>query len=202
MKTASMLQDKYPSLVILLPSAQKSFEPILNKSLDPLMNNYQNLFITENSSINEYNDYELNKENIEYYNLIVEDDFGKQSLSNVESTSIISMPPQWVIKTVNYDSNAIDIIWDNIEYSKYLKHQILFSNHRYGEYNVLFESNNILENQYLGLYESQIGNWFSILTQDSVDQISISEPFLHPPPQRPRPPPPAASRARGRSPRP
>ena len=56
------------------------------------MNNYQNLFITENSSINEYNDYELNKENIEYYNLIVEDDFGKQSLSNVVSTSIISMP--------------------------------------------------------------------------------------------------------------
>ena len=158
---------------------------ILQKSSDPLMIENTEIFSTDNKSTIEYDDYGYFEENIMYYRIIVEDIFGKQTAGNVVSTSMIPMPLQWNIKSIKYTTNTLTVEWSNPEFERYNSHQLLYSDQRDGTFEILAEYQDSLINQYEDQYFPASENWFSILTEDSLGQKSISEPKIHPPPQIP-----------------
>ncbi|SVC54520.1 uncharacterized protein METZ01_LOCUS307374, partial [marine metagenome] len=158
---------------------------ILQKSTDPLMRENIEVFSTEIKSTVQYDDYEYSDETVVYYRIIIEDIFGKQTAGNVVSTSMIPMPPQWNIQSVRYTTNSLTVNWANPEFAQYYSHQLLFSDQKNGNFEILAEYNNPIMGQYEEQYFHLSENWFSILTEDSLGQKSVSEPYMHPPPQVP-----------------
>ena len=158
---------------------------ILQKSIDPLMTENTEIFSTEKKSIIQYNDYENTNETVTYYHITVEDIFGKQTVGNVVSTAMTSMPLQWNIQSVQYTANSLSVSWDTPEFDHYNSHQLLYAGQRNGNFEILAEYHDSLQYQYEGQYSPLSENWFSILTQDSIGQKSVSEPYMHAPPQVP-----------------
>lgn len=159
---------------------------ILEKSSDPLMKVSTIVFTSKNKSIINYNDYNISNESIIYYRLTIKDSFGKQTFGNVISTSAFPMPPQWNIESIEYTKNSLKINWENPSFDYYNLHQILYSDQRNGDYSILIEYEDSLQNQYSNEFSPFSENWFSILTQDSIGQKSISKPYMHPPPNEPQ----------------
>ncbi len=158
---------------------------ILQRSIDPLMIENTEIFSTEKKSIIQYDDYENTNDFVMYYRITVVDIFGKQTAGNVVSTAITSMPIQWNIQSVQYTANSLSISWENPEFPYYSSHQLLYSEQRNGNFQILAEYHDSLQYQYEGQYTPLSENWFSILTQDSIGQMSVSEPYIHAPPQTP-----------------
>ena len=77
------------------------------------------IFSTEKKSIIQYNDYENTNETVTYYHITVEDIFGKQTVGNVVSTAMTSMPLQWNIQSVQYTANSLSVSWDTPEFDHY-----------------------------------------------------------------------------------
>jgi len=158
---------------------------ILQKSTNPLMLENAEVFSTEIISTVKYDDYEYSYEIVMYYRIIIEDIFGKQTAGNVVSTSMMPMPPQWNIQSVRYTTDSLIVNWANPEFPKYYSHQLLFSDQKDGNFEILAEYNNPIMGQYEDQYFHLSENWFSILTEDSLGRKSISESYMHPPPQVP-----------------
>ena len=157
----------------------------LQRSEDPLMINNSEIFSTTDKSIIEYED-EYTSEAIMYYRIVVENIFGKQTPGNVISTSMVNMPLAWNIQSVNYTENALSIYWSRPPVIKYLSHQLLFSNIRDGSFDILqtFSDSSISQYQSSN-FTPNVENWFSIHVEDSLGQITLSQPYMHPHPQEP-----------------
>ncbi len=159
---------------------------ILQQSIYSLMTESTEIFSTEKKSTIQYDDYENTTETAMYYRIIVEDIFGKQTVGNVVTNSMVDMPPQWNIQSVQYTANSLSVSWDNTEFAHYYSHQLLFADKRDGEFEILKSYSDFLINQYeTDAYSPFSENWFSIQTEDTLGQISISQPYMHPPPQAP-----------------
>jgi len=158
---------------------------ILQRSDDPLMINSSFLFSTSDKSIIEYED-DYTSAAIMYYRIVVENIFGKQTPGNVISTSMSSMPRVWNILSVNYTASSLSIFWSNPPFDNYLSHQLMFSDNRDGVYDTLnsFTDSSISQYQSSDFIPSN-ENWFSVHVGDSLGQISISQPYMHPHPQEP-----------------
>ncbi|HIB13871.1 MAG TPA: hypothetical protein EYO19_00255, partial [Candidatus Marinimicrobia bacterium] len=158
---------------------------ILQRSDDPLMINSSFLFSTSDKSIIEYED-DYTSAAIMYYRIVVENIFGKQTPGNVISTSMRSMPQTWGIQSVIYTENLLSISWSNPPVIDYQSHQLLFSDKRDGVYDTLnsFTDSSISQYQSNDFISSN-ENWFSVHVGDSLGQISMSQPYMHPHPQEP-----------------
>ena len=158
---------------------------MLHQSSDPLMTNSIEIFSTEEKRVIQYEDNTIDHDGLLYYQVIVEDIFGKQTIGNVVSTAMTSMPLQWNIQSVQYTANSLSVSWDTPEFDHYYSHQLLYAGQRNGNFEILAEYHDSLKYQYEGQYSPLSENWFSILTQNSIGQKSVSEPYMHAPPQVP-----------------
>ena len=159
---------------------------MLHQSSDPLMTNSIEIFSTEEKRVIQYEDNTIDHDGLFYYQVIVEDIFGKQTAGNVISTSMNDMPPLWDIQSVQYAANFLSISWNNLPFERYKFHQILFSDNRKGDYQILETLTDSLIYQYETVnFVPNSENWFSIQVGDSLGQISMSTPYFHPPPQVP-----------------
>jgi len=158
---------------------------ILQKSSDPLMKENIDLFITDNKSIVQYIDYDIESNSAIYYRVIVEDIFGKQTTGNVISNISDPMPKEWNIESVQYDNNLVIVTWDTPYFSNYKSHYLLYSKQRSVGFDTLYAFTDSSISQYTGLYNPLIENWFAILTMDSLNRHTISSSFMHPPPKIP-----------------
>lgn len=158
---------------------------IVRKSDSSSMLNSIELFSTDKKSNVSFIDFDINPNEIIYYQILVEDVFGKVTQGNVVTNSVYPVPPQINIQSVNYNASSVFINWDPISYDKYLSHRILFSDKRDGDFMVLQEYSDSLEIQYEGLYVPYEQNWFLVQTEDSIGQISMGEPYMHSKPSEP-----------------
>lgn len=157
---------------------------ILNKSSNFIMSAASEIFSTDDKFVNEYND--LTVDTINYYQIIEEDIFGNATTSNVESTSQWGMPEKWEIESVSYTEDLLNITWYNNPFNLYKEHKLLYSNQRNGEYQILEIFNDSLINKFENdSYIPYEENWFYVITEDSLGQQSIGEPYIHPFPQVP-----------------
>ena len=158
---------------------------ILQRSDDPFMINSSFLFSTSDKSIIEYED-DYTSAAIMYYRIVIENIFGKQTPGNVISTSMSDMPPVWNYLSVNYTASSLSIFWSNPPFDNYLFHQLMFSDNRDGVYDTLnsFTDSSISRYQSNNFISSN-ENWFSVHVGDSLGQISMSQPYMHPHPQEP-----------------
>ncbi|MBC8256285.1 MAG: Ig-like domain-containing protein [Candidatus Marinimicrobia bacterium] len=158
---------------------------ILQRSDDPLMINSSILFSTSDKSIVEYED-DYTSTPIMYYRIVVENIFGKQTPGNVISTTMSNMPMTWDILSVNYTESSLSINWSNPQIENYLLHQLLFSNKRDGAYELLQSFSDSSISQFSpSAFIPNTENWFSVHVEDSLGQISMSQPYMHPHPQEP-----------------
>ena len=169
------------------PSIDSYFaQYILQKSDDPLFINPHIIFTTSNESINEFEDNNINSESFIYYRIVVEDIFEKKTPGNVISTSMSSMPQAWDIQSVIYTDNSLSISWSNPPVINYLSHQLLFSDKRDGTFEEIQSFSDSSITQYEPLeFIPNVENWFSINVFDTLGQISMSQPHMHPNPNEP-----------------
>jgi len=158
---------------------------ILQRSDDPLMINYNILFSTSDREIDEYED-DYTSAAIMYYRILVEDIFGKQTPGNVISSSMSNMPQTWGIQSVIYRENLLSISWSNPPVIDYQSHQLLLSDKRDGNFEELksFSDSSISQYEFSN-FTPNTENWFSVRVGDSLGQISMSQPFMHPHPNEP-----------------
>ncbi|SVD55998.1 uncharacterized protein METZ01_LOCUS408852, partial [marine metagenome] len=172
------------------PHQGSGYTHILERSQTSLMESSTEVFSTISDSI--YIDNMINAQ-IEnwYYRIIIEDQFGYRTPGNVLSTSIDAMPPQWVIKSVVYDSNQLKINWDNKFYEDYAYHQVLVSDDRKNLFTPIIENEIIIDSTkasyviYNFDYSIRQYNWFAVITADTSGKKSISSSYKHPPPKSP-----------------
>ena len=101
---------------------------ILHKSPNPLMTNSIEIFSIEDKRVIKFEDNTIDHDGLLYYQVIVEDIFGKQTIGNVVSTAMTSMPLQWNIQSVQYTANSLSVSWDTPEFDHYYSHQLLAKN--------------------------------------------------------------------------
>ena len=101
---------------------------IVKKSNTSSMLNSIEIFSTDEKSKISYLDFDINSSEIIYYQILVEDTFGKFTEGNVINNSTNSIPPQINIQSVNYNSSSIFINWNPIAFDTYFSHRIMFSN--------------------------------------------------------------------------
>ena len=158
---------------------------IVKKSNSSSMLNSIEIFSTDKKSNVSYKDFDINPNEITYYQILVEDLFGKVTQGNIVTNSTYPIPPQINIQSVNYNSSSVFINWEPVAYDKYLSHRILFSDNRDGDFIVLQEYSDSLVVQYEGLYIPYEQNWFLVQAEDSMGQISMGEPYMHSRPSEP-----------------
>ena len=159
---------------------------ILQRSDGPNMVNSSTIFSTTDILMNEYEDNYTTSSSIIYYRVIVENIFDKKTPGDVISTSMINMPPTWDIHSVNYTSSSLSVYWSNLTMKRYLSHQLIHSNKRDGEYELLESFSDSSVSHYQSFdFIPKSENWFSIYVEDTLGQISMGQPFKHPYPQEP-----------------
>ena len=162
---------------------------ILEKSSSPVMMGSSELFTADIVSQTQYEDATSIGTEINYYRIMVQDPFGRRTPGNIVSTTMDDMPSQWNVTAVNYKRDWVTInwtAWDSASFPDYKFHKLLSSATRDGIYDTLHTFFNPKESNYESkVYEPHDQNWFTVLTGDSLGQISIGNSFMHPYPHEP-----------------
>ena len=117
---------------------------------------------------------------------MVENIFGKQTPGYVFSTSMSSMPLTWDIQFVQYTASSLSVFWSIPSLDNYMSHQLMYSDNRDGVYDTLNSFTDSSISQYQSSdFTPNTENWFSIRVGDTLGQISMSQPQMHPHPQEP-----------------
>ncbi|MDP6936903.1 MAG: hypothetical protein QGF36_05665 [Candidatus Marinimicrobia bacterium] len=162
---------------------------ILQRSTKTVMTGPEEIFSSDILSILEYNDEGSFPENLYYYRIVVEDLFGRKTPGNILSTSMDDMPPEWSVQSVQYTDAWMLVSWnswDSLTFPDYHSHTLLHGTSRLGGMDTLAVFSDPGKSSFQSTtFEPAEKNWFSVLTADSMGQISISTPYMHPEPQFP-----------------
>jgi len=162
---------------------------VLQRSTNPIMTGAEEIFSSDIVSMLSHNDEGSFPASLYYYRIVVEDVFGRKTPGNVLSTSMDEMPPEWSVYSVQYTDAWMLVSWsswDSLSFPDYHSHKLLYGASRLEVTDTLAVYSDPDKSSFQSTtFEPSAQNWFSVLTEDSVGQIAVSTPFMHPVPQQP-----------------